>query len=84
MTMAITKEMKEWKEGIFTKIVLGCTSEKDIMDLEKQATELGIPHAVITDCGKTEFHGVPTITCIAIGPDQSTLVESITEKFSLL
>lgn len=80
----ITPEIIEWKEGIFTKIVLSCDSEEAILALQKKATELGIPHAVIIDCGKTEFHGVPTITCIAIGPDKAALVESITEKFNLL
>lgn len=32
-----------------------------------QALDKSLPHAIITDSGRTEFHGVPTITCAAQG-----------------
>lgn len=79
-----TPEMVAWKQGIFTKIVLGCDSEEDILDLESKAKALDIPYVVITDSGKTEFHGVPTITCIAIGPCKAEVVEELTKQFPLL
>lgn len=70
--------------GKFAKIVLGCNSEQDIFDLEKEANENYIPYAIITDSGKTEFHNIPTVTCIALGPDVSSKIESITKQFKLL
>lgn len=79
-----TEEMEEWKNGAFTKIVLGCDSIEDIYDLQKKADSLNIPNAVIVDNGTTEFGGVPTVTCIAIGPCQADVVENLTSKFPLL
>ena len=74
-TIDVTPKMIEWKNGIFTKIVLGCDSKEEILKLEIKAKELNIPHAVIIDVGNTEFHGKPTLTALAIGPDRSELIE---------
>ena len=80
----MTPEMVEWVEGQFTKVVLGCKSLAEIYELESKAKELNIPYAIVTDSGKTEFHGVPTVTCIAIGPAKAEDVESITKQFPLM
>jgi peptidyl-tRNA hydrolase len=32
-----------------------------------QALDKSLPHAIIVDSGRTEFHGIPTITCAAQG-----------------
>ena len=79
-----TQEMEEWKNGAFTKIVLGCDSIYDIYDLQDKANSLNVPNAVIIDNGTTEFGGVPTVTCIAIGPCKAEIVENLTSKYSLL
>lgn len=41
---------------------------------------------LLTRClgGKTEFHGVPTRTCLAIGPDDSEKIDAITGQLQLL
>lgn len=44
-----------WMEGSFTKIVVGCNSEQELFDLQKQAEEAGIVNALILDNGNTEF-----------------------------
>jgi len=79
-----TDEMEEWKNGAFTKIVLGCDSIDDIYDLQKKANSLNIPNAVIIDNGLTEFGGIPTVTCIALGPHSAEIIENLTSKYSLL
>lgn len=86
----LTPAMLEWltwepgQQG-FTKIVVGCDGgEEEILSLEKQANDAGIPCAVITDNGLTEFHGNPTITCIAIGPDDADKIDGITGDYKLL
>jgi PTH2 family peptidyl-tRNA hydrolase len=84
LIISVTPEQKEWINGIFTKIVLGCDSESDIHSLAERAKRLDIPYAIITDCGKTEFHGIPTVTCIAIGPYRSILVKDMTSEYKLL
>jgi len=39
---------------------------------------------VITDNGKTEFGGIPTKTCLALGPDLSEKIDEVTGDLKLL
>jgi len=50
-----TSQMIEWINSSFTKIVVGCNSEEDLFDLQKQANEANIVNAIILDNGNTEF-----------------------------
>ena len=79
-----SEQMIEWKEGSFAKIVVGCNSEQELFDLQKQADEAGIVNALILDKGATEFHGKKTFTCLAIGPDISEKIDIITKDLKLL
>ncbi|TMQ07515.1 MAG: hypothetical protein E6J91_35310 [Deltaproteobacteria bacterium] len=38
----------------------------------------------VSDAGHTEFHGVPTKTCCAVGPAWSDAVDAITGELPLL
>lgn len=78
------REMAEWKEGKFAKIVVAATSEDQLLDLYQQAQDAGLPVALITDEGYTEFNGVATNTCIAIGPANKTEIDKITGDLKLL
>jgi PTH2 family peptidyl-tRNA hydrolase len=60
--------MAEWSLARFAKVVLSVEGEDELMRAHELALELGLPSAVITDSGRTEFHGVPTRTAMAIGP----------------
>lgn len=70
--MVAEKEAPEafehWMSGAFTKIALQVDSEEELLTLHQKALEMGIPSAVVTDKGATEFHGVPTKTALGIGP----------------
>ncbi len=83
-TINFTPEMIKWKNGLYTKIILGCNSEDELLNLELKARELNIPHAFIIDVGKTEFHNISTLTALAIGPDKSELIDKITGHLKLL
>ncbi len=81
------KHCKEWwkawiKEGQ-CKIAVKVESEKELLDLEKQANELALPCALIIDRGLTE---IPpgTITCLGIGPAPAEKVDKITGMLLLL
>lgn len=76
--------LDKWLNGIFTKICVYVNSEQELLDLDKKCEELEIPHALITDAGLTEFHGVPTITCLGIGPWDSGEIDKITGNLPLL
>ena len=69
----------EWLlNGSFTKIVLGVDSEQQLQDLVLLASHAGLTTEIVTDNGQTEFGGVPTITCAAIGPDLAEYIDPIT------
>lgn len=76
--------LEEWISGSFTKICVSVGSEAELLALEAKAKELGVLNCLITDSGKTEFHGVPTNTCLAIGPDTVENVDRITSGLPLL
>lgn len=76
--------LKDWINGRFTKICVGIDSENELLDIYQKAKDAGLICALITDAGLTEFNGVPTKTCIAIGPNWSDEIDKITENLKLL
>lgn len=73
-----------WLNGLFTKIVVSCDSEKELEELYQQAKDKGLSCSMIVDAGLTEFHGEPTKTCIAIGPADPKDIDEITRHLKLL
>jgi PTH2 family peptidyl-tRNA hydrolase len=76
--------MKEWIEGLFTKVCVSVDSEDELLRIYAVAEQAGIPCALITDAGLTEFNGVPTKTCCAIGPASEEVLKPITGHLKLL
>ncbi len=74
----------EWLENSFTKICLGCDSEEELLELYKKAEELKLNVVLVTDNGVTEFNGVKTNTCIAIGPATKEEIDKITSHLKPL
>jgi len=74
---------QEWLEGIFTKITLKCESEAELLSLLKTAEDSGLPCTLITDVGLTQFKGLATNTCIAIGPALAEDIDKITGHLKL-
>ena len=54
------------------------------MQIHDKALEAGLEVHLITDSGRTEFHGQPTRTCLAIGPDEADKIDAITGHLQLL
>jgi len=80
----MTLEQTYWFEGLFTKICLQCSSEEELLKLYDEAKAAGLTVHLITDSGLTEFAGVPTKTCIAIGPNEAEDIDKITKHLKLL
>lgn len=77
--------VQSWlNDGLSTKICVRVNSEEELMDLFGKASDAGIEAHVVTDSGLTEFNGVPTKTCMAIGPDYSSKIDQITGHLQLL
>lgn len=79
----INQREKTWILGNFVKVCLRTTSEQDLLVIRDNALEAGLECHLITDSGLTEFKGVPTNTCLAIGPDESEKIDAITGHLEL-
>jgi len=73
-----------WLSGRFTKICVYVNSEDELLAVYNQAQTAGLMCSLIMDAGLTEFGGVPTMTCCAIGPDWPEDIDKITGKLPLL
>ena len=76
--------LNDWLNGKFTKVVVSVDSDEELVALNKALDETYIPHALITDSGLTEFHGVPTNTCLGIGPYEAEEIDKFTGNLPLL
>ena len=75
---------RAWLAGSFAKICCRVNSEEELMSIYDNAIAAGLQVHLITDSGKTEFHGQPTRTCLAIGPDESSKIDAVTGHLELL
>ena len=75
---------QSWISGAFAKVCVRCNSEDELMAVHDKAIEMGLEVHLITDSGRTEFHGQPTRTCLAIGPDDATKIDQVTGQLELL
>lgn len=76
--------VKKWLEEKFTKICVYVESEEELLKLHKEVSGHGILNCLIKDAGDTEFHGVPTYTTLAIGPDYGDNIDKFTGHLKLL
>lgn len=74
----------DWINGRFTKICVSADSLEELTAIYEKAKSAGVPCSLITDAGLTEFNGIPTVTCCAIGPAWSNEVDPITGHLKLL
>lgn len=74
----------DWLGSSFKKICVGVNSGAELLEVYRRAEEAGLPVKLITDAGHTEFNGVPTLTCLAIGPSDSAEIDKITGGLTLL
>ena len=80
----ITHAEQSWMRHKFTKVALWCDDLAQMEQMNADAMKAGLNTRMIIDAGDTVFGGVPTITCLAIGPDYSELIDAITGGLKLL
>ena len=84
LTTALGDNIDTWLSGLFTKVCVYVNSEEELLSLHYKALDACIPVSLIKDAGLTEFNGVGTFTCIAIGPYINEEIDKITGDLKLL
>jgi PTH2 family peptidyl-tRNA hydrolase len=79
--LQLTEVQKEWVYGTFFKVCVGVDSEKELLDIGYNAVMLGLSVKYIEETGGFDK---PTVTCIAIGPDYSSVIDPVTKHLKLL
>ena len=75
--------LSDWFGYGCAKICVYVDSEQALLEIAQKARERGILASVITDAGMTEFHGVPTNTCLALEPLPAEIVDELTGDLPL-
>ena len=77
-------EIAHWLRNSFRKICVYVNSEDELLQVHQKALDSGLISHIVEDNGLTEFHGVKTLTCCAIGPAYCSKFEGITDHLPLL
>lgn len=73
----------DWLDNGHAKVTLQVDSEADLNQIHRDALAMGLEAHIIVDEGLTEFGGVHTKTALAIGPDYSDKIDTITKHLKL-
>ena len=75
--------LSDWFAYGCAKICVYVDSKEALLEIAEKAKERGIIASVITDAGMTEFHGVPTKTCLALEPLPAEIADELTGDLPL-
>ena len=84
LNVKVNSPLDVWLNDGVKKVCVYVESEEDLINLYNMAKEKGLPAILIEDGGLTMFKGVPTKTCIAIGPAEEEEIDVITGDLKLL
>jgi PTH2 family peptidyl-tRNA hydrolase len=79
--LQLTEVQKEWVYGTFFKVCVGVNDEKELLDIGYNAVAKGLSVKYIEETGGFDK---PTLTCLAIGPDYSSVIDPVTKHLKLL
>lgn len=79
----LSQESHEWIENGFTKVCLQVDSEQELLEVFRNAQLARLEVHLVKDSGRTEFNGVPTYTCLAIGPAKAEDIDNVTGHLKL-
>ena len=78
------QEINHWLRNSFRKICVYVNSEEELEAVHQKALDNRLMSNMIEDNGATEFNGVKTKTCCAIGPAIDKKFVGITDHLPLL
>jgi PTH2 family peptidyl-tRNA hydrolase len=76
------KLLADWEREGQKKVVVSCSSESELNDLERKAVSISVPCQAIRDAGRTEIAAGSKTVLAVLGPDY--LVDQVTGKLPLL
>jgi PTH2 family peptidyl-tRNA hydrolase len=78
VSITLTETEKAWILMGMAKVCLRVNSDEELLRHHEKARAAGLKSYLIQDNGRTEFHGRPTFTACAIGPDEVEKIDAIT------
>ena len=78
-----SNKLNEWKKKGTEKVILKVKDERELLHYYELAKKNNLTNALIKDAAKT-FFKVPTITCLAIGPDKEEKIDKVTKELKML
>jgi PTH2 family peptidyl-tRNA hydrolase len=77
-TVRLDEAASVWLTSSWRKVTVQAHSEEELIELHEAALARGLRSHLVTDSGRTEFAGVPTLTALAIGPDRASTIDEVT------
>ena len=77
-----TPAFSRWLEDGQPKVVLRVATADELDDVVAAARRHGLPVQTIADAGRTQLDP-GTLTCCAVGPDDSAEIDAVTGELSL-
>ena len=84
ISVKLSSEEAKWINGTYKKIVVGVDSEAELKDVMFRAELSGMGVYPVFDKRHVNNEGDVTAACIAIGPDESELVDQVTGHLKLI
>ena len=78
-----SEKVKEWRHEGMKKIIVKVKDEAELLHYHTLGKKEKLVSVLITDAGHTVFKE-PTVTCLAIGPDDDAKIDRITKQLKLL
>ena len=78
-----SNKLDEWKSKGTKKVILKVKDKQELLKYHRLAIKNKLTNALIKDAAKT-FFKVPTITCLAIGPDKEEKIDKLTKELKML
>lgn len=75
--------LAQWMRDSFKKVCVYVNSEEELLEVYNKGLENGFIVSLVRDSGLTEFHNVPTYTCLAFEPLPANLIDKITGNLPL-
>jgi len=72
---------EQWINGTFYKVCLAVKDEKELLDIGAEAVNRGLKVHYIQE---NDLFDEPTFTCLAMGPNYSSIIDPITKHLKLL